>query len=73
VLSSNLKIMKETNSKMNNKYLRFEVSESGGEISHGDAAVMRARCDAWLRKRDPFFREPGSFSFGSLQQRKKAA
>ena len=65
--------MKETNPKMNNKHLRLEVCESGGEISACSAALMRARCDAFLRKRDPFYREPGSFSFGSLQQRKKQA
>jgi hypothetical protein len=64
--------MKETSPKMNNKYLRFEISESGGEISHGDAAIMRKRCDAFLRKRDPFYIEHTGFSFGSIKPRKKS-
>ena len=63
--------MKETSPKMNNKYLRFESSESGGEISHGDAAIMRKRCDAFLRARDPFYIEPTGFSFGSIKPRRK--
>ena len=65
--------MKSTAPKMNNKYLRLEVCESGEEVSTHSAALMRAACDAYLRKHDPFFREPGTFSFGSLQHRKKAA
>jgi hypothetical protein len=65
--------MKETNPKMNNKYLRFEISESGGEISHGDAAIMRARCEAFLRKRDPLWRDSTQFSFGSINPRRKGA
>ena len=65
--------MKETSPKMNNKYIRFEISESGGEISHGDAAIMRKKCDAWLRKRDPFYIESHGFSFGSIKPKRKAA
>lgn len=59
----------DSSPKMNNKYLRFEVCESGGEISHGDAAIMRKRCAAFLRERDPFYIESTGFSFGSIRQR----
>jgi hypothetical protein len=64
--------MTSTNPKMNGKALRMNLAEGPAEISHGDARLMRLACDKWLRARDPQWRAPASFCFGSIRQKKAA-
>jgi hypothetical protein len=65
--------MTSTNPRMNGKTLRMLQADGPAEISHGDARLMRLACDKWLRERDPQYREPNSFYFGSIRQKKQAA
>jgi len=64
--------MTDPSPKLNGKYLRFDVCETGAEFSHGDALIMRRACDAWLKKNDPtYFERP--LSFGSVRRKRRAA
>jgi len=65
--------MKASHPRKNGKTIRLEISEEGGEISAREAETMRIRCEAFLHKRDPFWRDPGTFCFGTIGSRRKAA
>jgi len=65
--------MTSTNPRMNGKTLRMLQADGPAEISHGDVRLMRLACDKWLRERDPQWREPNSFYFGSIRQKKQTA
>ncbi len=65
--------MNDTNPRQNGKCLRMQQSEATGQVGWGAAKEMREACERWLQENDPTWIASGSYSFGSIRPKKRAA